>query len=97
MLQKNVATWLKFKQWSWWQLFAKSKPLLNKVGFEVVIKDLEDRVAQLEKEIAAAKSDRDRLSADWRDDVCRDLRTSTPASSMRAIDRLKAARAAQES
>ena len=65
VLQKNIATWMKFKQWNWWQLFAKSKPLLNKVGFEVVIKDLEDRVAQLEKEIASARSDRDRLSADY--------------------------------
>jgi myosin protein heavy chain len=65
ILQKNMAAWIKFKQWNWWQLFAKSKPLLNKVGIEVVIKELEDRVANLEKEIAAAKSDRDKLSAEY--------------------------------
>eukprot|EP01084_Bolivina_argentea_P198821 340333_1 len=65
VLQKNVATWIKFRKWNWWQLFAKAKPLLNKVGFEVILKELEERVEQLEKELEEAKADREKLTKEY--------------------------------
>jgi myosin protein heavy chain len=65
IVQRNVGVWIKFRNWSWWQLFCKGKALFTKVGFEVVIKELEDKIAQLEKDIAAAKGDNAKLSAEY--------------------------------
>ena len=45
-LQKNLKCWILFKDWSWWKLFQNSKPLLVRVDYDGMIKELEAKAAR---------------------------------------------------
>jgi myosin heavy subunit len=62
-LQKNLKCWVLFKDWSWWQLFNKSKPLLERVDYDAIIKELEAKVDALEQELAKLNKEREALRA----------------------------------
>ncbi len=62
-LQKNLKCWVLFKDWTWWKLFQNSKPLLVRVDYDAMIKDLEAKVHVLEVELEKVNKERESLRA----------------------------------
>jgi myosin protein heavy chain len=58
IIQQNLRAWLEFKNWPWWKLYQKARPLLKRRNFEkeveereAVIKQLREKIAELENTI----------------------------------------------
>jgi len=63
-IQRNLRAWLDFKDWPWWRLYIKAKPMIKRFNFEAELeakgKALEDLDKKLKAEAAAkAKSEKD--------------------------------------
>lgn len=50
MIQKNVRNWMGLRNWSWWRLFVKVKPLLNVAAAEDEMKIKEAEMAKQAEE-----------------------------------------------
>ncbi|XP_055339641.1 myosin heavy chain, non-muscle-like isoform X2 [Paramacrobiotus metropolitanus] len=57
VIQRNCAAYLKLRNWEWWRLFTKVKPLLQ-------VTNAEEKVHVKEEELKATKEKLDRLSLD---------------------------------
>jgi len=44
IIQRNIRAWVGFKNWPWWKLFAKVRPMLKRRNFE---KELQEKVKQI--------------------------------------------------
>jgi myosin heavy subunit len=68
-LQKNLKSWILFKEWGWWKLFraAKEGGHLTRVDYDAIIKDLEKKVLDLESELEKINKDRDALRKDLKE------------------------------
>lgn len=55
ILQRNIRAWLELKNWPWYQLYVKARPLISQRNFQKEIDDLKKQVKDLEKEVAALK------------------------------------------
>lgn len=57
ILQRNVQIYLKLRDWSWWKLYLRIKPLLN-------VTRAENRIEELEYEIERIQEERDMMNAE---------------------------------
>ena len=51
ILQRNGLAWLKLRNWQWWRLFTKVKPLLAVTNNEAAISQREEELRQLRERI----------------------------------------------
>jgi len=63
-IQRNLRAWLDFKDWPWWRLYIKAKPMIKRVNFEAELdaktKAIDDLGKKLQAEAAAkAKFEKD--------------------------------------
>jgi len=63
-LQKNLKSWINFKEWGWWKLFQTARPQLTRVDYDAIIKDLEGKVHALETELEKVNKERTQLRKD---------------------------------
>lgn len=61
ILQRNIRAWLELKNWAWYQLYVKARPLISQRNFQKEIDDLKKQVKDLEKELAALKDANSKL------------------------------------
>ncbi|KAH3748163.1 myosin heavy chain, striated muscle-like [Dreissena polymorpha] len=52
MIQRNIRKWMVLKNWQWWKLYTKVKPLLNAARAEDEIKKMEEAFAKTKEELA---------------------------------------------
>jgi myosin protein heavy chain len=52
IIQQNLRAWLEFKNWPWWKLYQKARPLLKRRNFEKEVEEREAIIADLKKQIA---------------------------------------------
>lgn len=62
LLQRNIRAYLKLRQWPWWKLFTQIRPLLN-------VTRTENRIHELEAELARISLDRDQQVEQIRGDL----------------------------
>ncbi|XP_048764232.1 myosin heavy chain, non-muscle isoform X2 [Ostrea edulis] len=58
VIQRNCAAYLKLRNWAWWRLFTKVKPLLPVTGQE-------EKISQKEKEVEKYKENFEKQKADY--------------------------------
>ena len=51
MIQRNIRKWLGLKNWLWWRLYVKVKPLLNIARAEDEMKVKEEELAKTKAEL----------------------------------------------
>jgi len=51
IIQRNIRVWVGFKNWPWWKLFAKVKPLFKSRNFDLEIKEKQSKIDDLAKKI----------------------------------------------
>jgi len=65
IIQRNVRNWISFKNWPWWRLFNKVKPMFKRRNFDQELKEkqkaADDLKAKLEAEAKSAKLLQDKL------------------------------------
>jgi len=49
IIQRNIRVWVGFKNWPWWKLFAKVKPLFKSRNFDLEIKEKQSKIDDLAK------------------------------------------------
>jgi len=54
IIQRNIRVWVGFKNWPWWKLFAKVKPLFKSRNFDLEIKEKQGKIDDLAKKIDEA-------------------------------------------
>ena len=57
IIQRNVQSYLKLRNWQWWRLFTKVKPLLQ-------VTNAEDQKREMEEEIKRLNDRHDKLKLD---------------------------------
>ncbi|VDL72666.1 unnamed protein product [Nippostrongylus brasiliensis] len=62
VLQRNGLAWMKLRNWQWWRLFTKVKPLLQVTNQEAAISAKED-------ELRAVREKLDTIEAEYRDSL----------------------------
>jgi len=62
VLQRNIRAWLEFKNWAWFKLFTKARPLLKRRNFEKEIEERQALIDKLQKDLAAEQANKDSLS-----------------------------------
>ena len=60
IIQRNVQSYLKLRNWQWWRLFTKVKPLLQ-------VTNAEDQKREMEEEVKRLNDRHDKLKADMED------------------------------
>jgi len=53
IIQRNIRTWVGFKNWTWWKLFAKARPMLKRRNFEKEIEDKTKAISDLNTKLEA--------------------------------------------
>jgi myosin heavy subunit len=51
ILQRNIRAWLEIKNWAWWNLYIKARPLITQRNFQKEIDDLQKQIKQLTKDL----------------------------------------------
>jgi len=59
IIQRAVRAWLEFKNWKWYTLYKVAKPQLQKEDVNKMIKDEENKVAVIKKELEGVEKERD--------------------------------------
>lgn len=44
IIQRNIRAYVSFKNWTWWKLFSKAKPMLKRVNFENQLKEKQTQI-----------------------------------------------------
>eukprot|EP01027_Heterolobosea_sp_BB2_P019756 GEZU01027812.1.p1 GENE.GEZU01027812.1~~GEZU01027812.1.p1 ORF type:complete len:1956 (-),score=1147.30 GEZU01027812.1:298-6141(-) len=52
-IQNNVRSWLQLRDWIWWKMFMKVRPLLNTMKIEERMKEKEQQIADLTAQLEA--------------------------------------------
>jgi myosin heavy subunit len=58
IIQDNIRAYLEFKNWAWWKLFAKARPLLVGRNMDKELKDRDNQIKGLNSQLAAEKAAR---------------------------------------
>ena len=61
IIQRNVRAWAGFKNWEWWKLFAKARPLLKRRNFEKEIEEKAQQISSLAAELEQDKKRKEEL------------------------------------
>ncbi|CAG8531243.1 4224_t:CDS:10 [Paraglomus brasilianum] len=48
LIQKNARVYMQLKEWPWWKLYSKSKPMLNVTRMDAKLKEKDDNIRELE-------------------------------------------------
>jgi myosin heavy subunit len=59
IIQRNLRAWLELRDWPWWQLYVRARPLRVQRNAQKELEDLKAKVAELEDLLAAATKERD--------------------------------------
>lgn len=51
MIQRNIRKWLVLRNWQWWKLYAKVKPMLNVARAEEEMKKKLEEMHKMEEEL----------------------------------------------
>ncbi|KAL3876696.1 hypothetical protein ACJMK2_034499 [Sinanodonta woodiana] len=57
VIQRNCAAYLKLRNWAWWRLFTKVKPLLSVTGTEEKLQQKEDELKKFKESYEKARED----------------------------------------
>lgn len=63
IIQQNLRAYLEFKNWAWWKLFQKVRPLLKRRNFEKEIQDKDSQIKDLNEKLSAEEANRQKLEA----------------------------------
>jgi myosin protein heavy chain len=71
VLQRNGLAWLKLRNWQWWRLFTKVKPLLEVSAFAaanscVQVTNTEEKIAKKEEELKSLRDEHLRTTAEYK-------------------------------
>ena len=55
VLQRNGISWMKLRNWQWWRLFTKVKPLLEVTNKEEALHKKEDELRQIQEQMNATQ------------------------------------------
>lgn len=58
LIQNSVRAYIELKNWPWWKLFQKIRPLLKRRNFENEIKERENQIKALKDQIAELEKDK---------------------------------------
>jgi myosin heavy subunit len=61
IIQDNIRAYLEFKNWAWWKLFAKARPLLHGRNMDKELKDRDTQIKALTSQLQAEKAARAEL------------------------------------
>jgi len=61
VLQRNIRAWLELKDWAWWNLYIKARPLITQRNFQAEIDELEKKVKELSKQIETLQKEKAKL------------------------------------
>jgi len=61
ILQRNIRAWLELKDWAWWNLYIKARPLITQRNFQSEIDELEKKVKELTKQIEQLTKEKGKL------------------------------------
>ena len=61
VVQRNVRRWLEIRNWNWWRLYTRVKPLLSVAQAEEEKKGMEQEVTRLKDELARMKDEKTQL------------------------------------
>ena len=61
-IQKNARAYIQLREWAWWKLFTKVKPLLNITRIDEELRKKEQYVKQLEAKARQEAEEREQLS-----------------------------------
>jgi myosin protein heavy chain len=61
IIQDNIRAYLEFKNWAWWKLFAKARPLLVGRNMDKELKDRDSKIKELNSQLTAEKAARAEL------------------------------------
>lgn len=53
VIQRNIRAWLEFKNWPWYKLFVKARPLLKHRNVEEELKQKDDEIKKLQENLKA--------------------------------------------
>jgi myosin heavy subunit len=53
VIQRNIRAWLEFKNWPWYKLFVKARPLLKHRNVEEELKQKDDEIKKLQESLKA--------------------------------------------
>ena len=75
IIQRNVQSYLKLRNWQWWRLFTKVKPLLQVTNAEEQKREMEEEIKRLNDRFEKLKFEFQDLSKK-REQVCKRLPSS---------------------
>lgn len=64
ILQRNIRAWLELRNWDWWKLYVKARPLITQRNFQKEIDDLQKQIKELTKQLAEANATIKKLTAE---------------------------------
>ncbi|KAI9223621.1 P-loop containing nucleoside triphosphate hydrolase protein [Blastocladiella britannica] len=62
-IQRNARLYIKLREWSWWKLYTKVKPLLQVGRMDEEIRRRDENISDLRSQVTRANADRDSLEA----------------------------------
>ena len=66
VVQRNVRRWLEIRNWNWWRLYTRVKPLLSVAHAEEERRGMEEELAKLKEEMTKMRSEHKQLEV-----ICR--------------------------
>lgn len=63
VIQANIRAWMEFKNWPWWKLFQRARPLLKRVNIEATLKEKEKELGSLKDQITTEGKAKAQLQA----------------------------------
>jgi len=67
IIQRNIRAWVGFKNWPWWKLFSKSRPMLKRRNFEKELEQRNKQLTDMTSQIDAEKKARTKLEQSIKD------------------------------
>jgi len=61
IIQQNLRAYLEFKNWPWWKLFAKARPMLKRRNFEKEMKDKDREIGELKSSVQSSNDLKNKL------------------------------------
>jgi len=93
IIQQNLRAYLDFKNWPWWKLFSKARPLLKRRNFDKEIKDKEREIGDLKTAIQSQTDSKTKLEKSLKDsethvhDLQKQLKTEKEALQALSADK----------